>query len=399
MSSKMSRKSRALRRRRAEAEQARRRAARLARAASTRRAEAILHPAPSGCRAPGFTRRESCRRDALLLPLSGRARRRLLRLIRAAPPTLLSGQSLQVLAEIARHPWAERPEHLARTSIDAAGFLEKLLAVWPLPSFVMQALLFPGRALMFPADLRWVVGLAAHLGRGRSPRDWPVLSLLTRRMRALFMASSHVAPVPALRHAQIRGAGGDGALATAICGTRLARLQEDEAWWHERIVWMASRRVCLAYQAGALVRWMAALKAGGSDYDPRSRPLASVLRRMESELPLLLDEPDWPASGLRGLTGEPWSLTEIVSQAGLLEEGRAMSHCVWGRRTGLVTGASAVLSLRRDGRRVGTVEVSLLLRRLTEVKGKANRPLRAEERSVVQHWAKREGLATSGCAW
>ena len=85
--------------------------------------------------------------------------------------------------------------------------------------------------------------------------------------------------------------------------------------------------------------------------------------------------------------GSRWSVTEIRDPQELLAEGRELGHCIFSYRDRLQRGESAVFSLRRDGRRHGTIEVRPSRRWVSEAKGRANAVLVGHAAQVLHLWA------------
>lgn len=86
-----------------------------------------------------------------------------------------------------------------------------------------------------------------------------------------------------------------------------------------------------------------------------------------------------------------WQFTQIRSSKALAAEGTAMRHCVYGYKNQCTRGDISIWSLTLDGNR----KVTLELRNsgdIVQARGLANRPMRPEERYVVQLWARSNHL-------
>lgn len=95
---------------------------------------------------------------------------------------------------------------------------------------------------------------------------------------------------------------------------------------------------------------------------------------------------------------EEYVMTQLVTAAELVAEGRAMHHCVSTYARECLAGQASIWSLRRRnaGRfeRLLTIELDRL-NRVVQVRGFANRVATPEERQVVGRWAKARGVLLS----
>lgn len=91
-----------------------------------------------------------------------------------------------------------------------------------------------------------------------------------------------------------------------------------------------------------------------------------------------------------------WQFTQIKTSKLLAEEGTAMRHCVFGYKQQCATGAVYIWSLSRVEHGVPSRKVTIELRNtgdIVQARGLANRPIRPEERHVIQLWARSHGLS------
>jgi hypothetical protein len=358
-----------------------------------------------------------------LLRLAGVCRdtqRRVDRLVRALhrlAPGLADVDGLPWFVLLARQHWVRAPGDWqppggsARRQRDA--FAQHLLTRYPVPVFLMRALdVEPLAIARVPVEDEWAVGLLARLGQGVSARSLvgtPLLPVpLTRRMVHDFLsATADTEPVAALRSAQVLGLGGSRALARAVLRTRLGRLhgpdrQTGEPFWHQVLTWVCAREALHGVDAAALEELFAWVEAHhrralakGASWSLKGRTADSALR----------DASEWaaqrrrvrgdafPASGLLALREAPWSVVEIDTDALLVEEGRAMSHCAHAYRNLIRKGKASLWSLQRDGRRRATVEVALGAGRVVQAKGARNEACSVEELEVVRRWAEHNRLS------
>ena len=82
---------------------------------------------------------------------------------------------------------------------------------------------------------------------------------------------------------------------------------------------------------------------------------------------------------------------QLLNLDSLKEEGEALHHCVGGYASKCGQGESAIVSMRRNGRRTITIEMDRENRKVTQVRGKYNRsPSRTESAWIIQ-WCEAVG--------
>lgn len=379
--------------------------------------EAVLHGGDRRGRFSYQSQQWQLARFARQNDISGRSRRQMMRLARVMEEQKLhrgsSSRFLLFLAGLSSQDWVRKPEHLPMLSGGSEAsqrrdIVQHLLLRWPVPESVLSWLaptLYRNNPTL--SSVLWSARIIAHLGRGAALRDAPFGAPLTRRMRKLFMLSpSRIGPVEAVRRAQILGAGGSHALLAAVMRTSLAQLQsgqlgDRESWWHQILCWLATRRDLPVARVADLIHWLVHVRASGEDYDPRGRPLASVLRRLaqsESAQALLSNVSSWEGEGLaldmriRSKQGD-WHVREIRTPEELLTTGRAMSNCAWSYKEEIVAGTAALFSVWQGRSRRALLEVALPQGHIRQVKARANLSPSEDVRVVVRHWAHRVGLS------
>jgi len=94
--------------------------------------------------------------------------------------------------------------------------------------------------------------------------------------------------------------------------------------------------------------------------------------------------------------GERFVVRQLKQAEDLVMESRAMRHCVSTYAGKCIAGHASIWSLRRCTKggidRLVTIEVDQQ-RRAVQVRGFANRPAHADERNVLERWAKARGIA------
>ena len=341
--------------------------------------------------------------------------RRVLTLARAcehAVPSLFTPFQLPMLLLLADQTWAN-PPHLLGTLKGSAtrrehALITHLLTRFPVPAFLLAGIDVQGSWIIrMPEEERWIMGLVAWLGQGRSARELPGSELLptplTRRMLALFLqAPANTSPIRALRSAQVRGFGGDPRWAGQICRAGLGMLkgtnpQVGEAFWHRVVQWLVAEPLLPVAQVELLLahveRQRRASMAAEALWLPWKRSVCAVLAEAEHEARRRWKQQQFPHSGLlHGSITASWTAVELSTPQALYREGKEMSHCVGMYRNLARKGKVALFSFQHAGRRAVTVEVSLGAHRITQVKGKANRAPSRTELSVVAAWAEVNGL-------
>lgn len=336
---------------------------------------------------------------------------RVCRAVRATIPNLFTVEQLPWFLLLAKPTWVRDPETFVppggsvRRKRDALA--QHLLVEFPAPMFLLRSLdVDPIAVARVPVEDEWAVALLSHLGRGQSLREVVGSALLpmplTRRMCHLFAdATAPTSPILALRSAQVKGFGGPPTLATTLLHTRLGRIHGadpaiGEPFWHEVLGWLC-RRTALhggnAQTLDGLLAWIELQQREAlrhqTTFPFHQRPDAAILRDAEQwrRAQLRLSADALPPSGFLAHARDGYTLTEIVRKLDLAEEGRAMSHCV-AMYAGLIRARKvAIWSLRRGGRRLATVEVSLGAGQVVQAKRAANRPCGAMDLVMVREWA------------
>jgi hypothetical protein len=271
-----------------------------------------------------------------------------------------------------------------------------------------------------------------HLGLGRNIRTAPLPIQLTRAMAHLFsQAPHHYSAIAALRWAQVRGLGGNDALARAVVGTRLGRVLENEGFWETVLVFLVNHPSLDLDQVGPVVdflqhqrfEWREGVTPTGvfgkvppprPDFTMKGRTTASICRLVsewhkqlgqDSQRPMVT----WPHSPIKDfqwLEGSEelenvrvWTISELLSSHALFLEGQAMCHCVATYTKVCVHRQISIWSMqvehRRGRLRVLTIEVDLAKRLICQARKKLNRRPTENEMEIVKRWAKEQGLGIS----
>jgi hypothetical protein len=260
-------------------------------------------------------------------------------------------------------------------------------------------------------------GWYCALGEGRSVRALGLPMTLTRRMAHLFgQTPDHVAPLAALRRAEVLAMGGSRRLVEMILASRVGERFANWQFW--RTVWQFLIRhegemrgeeitsmVDLIDRVRHVPRVLAGQVAGpGMPLEPGfsmvGRTLASMRRLVRRWGDCATGGRCWNGIELNPFLvtdGEKeWQIVELTSSEALRAEGYAMRNCVARYVARCLQGWSSIWSLRvKAGERyksVMTIEVDPKERAIVQRQGFANREPRWAELMLLKQWAERERL-------
>jgi hypothetical protein len=318
--------------------------------------------------------------------------------------------------------WRPRTHNAAR---QFSSLARHLLARYPVPVLFDQALF--ARA----TEAEWFI----HVGSGQNLRTAPGLPFpLTKMMahHALLAPAEHVGcVVEALRWGQVRGLGGSARLAAAVVASRLRTQQFGESFWLTVVQFLVNHGPMLdPQQVAPLIDFVHAQRfergparvengvvVAGTIPQPnlsmKGRSVESLLRQMHGWHRMLARETKagrvveaWPASGIAGYEraeGTPgnerlFRVVELLDVRQLVQEGRAMRHCVASYASSCASGRCAIFSMREDSgafsqaeRRL-TIEVIIQNRRIVQARGRFNAAPDGVAERVLRAWAATAGL-------
>lgn len=342
---------------------------------------------------------------------------RLLAVVRARsnlmhhPPTR-DGELVQVttLVNIARfeEAFVRDPERWAGASGHPIAVVHSLAShlfgTYPVPRFLASA--FFGRD-----DVR-IRAVTAH-ARGQAFRRLAMPIAFTRQMEHHFLRMpDHVEFDRAMRRAEVLGLGGSTGVAHTVSTTFLGERFTDGDAWRRALAWLVRCGDDVdPVQIEPLIEYVAAhLHA----VQLRGRTFASAMRLVADWHALLAMQRramfSWSRSRWREMTlrvtgrkrDMEWSIVELLDTRALIEEGRAMRHCVATYAQRCRFDLSRIFSLRHrwcddnSARSVLTIEVLPRAGRIVQVRGAANSAPTGEPLSVMRRWAAREGLLVNG---
>lgn len=294
----------------------------------------------------------------------------------------------------------------AAARLQFASLARHLLAAYPVPTFLDFVWFEPPVAEVL-AQHGWFI----HIATGGSVRAAGFPLELTRAAAHWLPQVPHHLSVPAaLRWAQVRGAGGSEDLAGVVAAGRLGTDLTDSDFWESVIRFLARYPDLDLARVEPLVEYVRLQRTVDHRFSMKGRTLAALLRDVaatgEAERRAPRRPPvSWARSPLHEFRlTDPrervWTITELLSSQELIQEGKAMRHCVATYTPRCLRRRTSIWSLaveNRDGRfRVATIEVDLVKRAIIQARGKCDRPTRGVALEVVQRWAAEEGLRMAG---
>ena len=340
---------------------------------------------------------------------------------------------IEGLLALARHQatW-ERPVEEWRPNSRNAGrqfgsLARHLLARYAVPSF-LDAAWFGGGTDAARAQQAWFI----HMGRGENIRTASLPLRLTKRAAHLFLGAPGGRPIPAaFRWAQVTALGSAEPLTRALLGTRLGEFQADEEFWESVLHFFVNHPLLDTACVGPMADFIQHRKftpeeATGEPLEPnfsmKGRTPAALQERVD-EWHQMLARPSgrkapltWEPSGLGGFRSERgagdddepmhWVIEELLTQAALREEGKAMRHCVASYARSCANGQKSVWSLAVEDcrslvrRRVMTIAVKNGSRTVVEARGRFNKTPDGKHvgarlhfaPEILTQWAAQEGL-------
>jgi hypothetical protein len=300
-----------------------------------------------------------------------------------------------------------------------------LLARYEVPVFLDSGWLRGDRGAYRFRD--WFI----HVGLGKNIRTAKTPYPMTRMSAHHFMGAPDAYSIEgALMLGDIRAMGGGPRLTEALIATRLGQRVESEK--DKRAFWLSVYRFFIdnpmldLRHAGPIVDFLAYQKyetqevmvgPGRAERRPPPQPNLSMSRRTpdsllrqvdawHGELRILRakDRQFWKPCGIKPLDLETgsrerpvtWTTHELMSGQELVEEGRAMRHCVSTYASSCAAGRCSIWSLRRqekgdEPRRRLTVEIDAR-GQMVEARGLANRWPTDAERNALELWMRQAGL-------
>lgn len=326
-----------------------------------------------------------------------------------------------------RQPETWRPEKFpaepTSNRVALRSLMKHLFERYPVPDFLAYAWLRPHAK-------RWIHDLYVHMAAGfgvRQFRGKPGIALTPTAAKFFVKAPAHLAPVEAMRWAQIRGFGGGKPLANELVrNTLLKEPTRDERFWETVIRFLIREKPNYVPHASSLVDFVDQQKfqpaekvwgrGGGPlplqpDFSMKGRTLRSLQRHMSNwRQELLLKRPSlakrnyhWDAIEVQPMVHQDgdvkWLIFELLNDRALMLEGAAMDHCVAEYVDECAQRKSSIWSLRIHAKgcpkRMVTIEVDPERKMIVQANAKSNEDPSPAAKEILQRWAMREGLEYS----
>jgi hypothetical protein len=322
-------------------------------------------------------------------------------------------------------PWTPR-SHNGFRQFDS--LLRHLLARYDVPAFMNTAWL-EGLTPEGVVHQRWFI----HVAQGGNLRTAPELPIpLTKRQAHLYLqAPAEFDVLSAFRWAQACDLGAEW-LARSIAGTRIGRAFEHDDFWVTVLRWLAERPMLDPAQVGPIVDYLHDQRFVASAPNPLAHLLGQpLLVPPQPNLTMKGRNPEtllaavaawhrrlgrfavghavhWAASTIKpfqheegeGSSRKIYTICELTSSHDLIQEGRAMRHCVASYVSSCRGGRVSIWSLRVvDGTgqevRLLTLEVDNRNGQIVQARSRFNQFPSRRELSLLHRWTTAGGPAIS----
>lgn len=182
---------------------------------------------------------------------------------------------------------------------------------------------------------------------------------------------------------------------------RVDTTEEDNSsyrtFWEATVRWMIAHRDDVTdEQAETILAWAmheyTEERRRGTPFSWKGRRVRSVLERA-GEYHAAQRRPwkeyQWAGHGWNWTLiadRKKWTFVELTTGEELYEEGRVLHHCVAGYAQACVSGDTAIVSVRCDGKRLITVELHPVTKFLSQARGTYNRTPTSLEQDVIRQW-------------
>ncbi|MBX7240495.1 MAG: PcfJ domain-containing protein [Bacteroidia bacterium] len=306
-------------------------------------------------------------------------------------------------------------------------FIQHLFVEYKVSTFMYNAF-YTGNKV----HLEWFMLIA----RGESLRKkakFP-LNLSARGVHFFLNAPDDLSIEEALRYAQVTSMGGRGQLLRAILGTFIGPINAHESFWETVILFFVNNPMLDIAHIGPIVDFINAMKYEARnvftergvmqrlppplpDFCMKGRTVSSLLRMVDewhTELALMnrkkridgslcwegIPISDFEHSEGKGLNERKYKIRQLITYKELLQEGNAMSHCVFSYADSCAKHKCSIWSVLVESvenvsfKRLLTIELSSS-KAIVQVKGKYNACPTSQEMRIIELWAKKEGLSIS----
>ena len=269
-----------------------------------------------------------------------------------------------------------------------------------------------------------------HIGVGNNIRTAPELPvLLTKKMAHHFLSAPNQYTVDeALRWGQVQALGGDKRLMDALRGTKLINNYNNDDFWINVIRFFILNPMLDVNHVHPIIdfiwnqkfqnRRVFVERGVAEEIDPpqpnfsmRGRTPRKLLQQVNDWHRQLGRERrqknlEWERSDIGELHLEVgnveknriinWRIRELLSTEELIDEGRALNHCVYSYADSCFNGKTSVWSMESEDEgireKVLTIEISLEENLVRQVRGKRNRLPTLKEKNMLMKWIRKEKL-------
>ena len=257
------------------------------------------------------------------------------------------------------------------------------------------------------------MSIVVHLAGGGSlyekvlSKEFPVP--FTRKMCHEFLqTTSEYSFLAAIRRTQVKAYGGTQQLFRAWMATVFGRTlysAPEEEFWGTVLQFFAKNPMMEMSQIGPLNDYIEYRRRRDKSFSMKGRTVMALLRDMtewhgdlakqraikgETFIPSGFKEGIYETKDADGRI--VWTVQEILSSKGLIEEGRALRHCVASYSYKVEKKYTSIWSLRANGDRALTLEVDNQNRLVVQYRGKFNALPKTPEYRIVLRWAQDNGL-------
>jgi PcfJ-like protein len=329
--------------------------------------------------------------------------------------------------------WIREPEgwkpRSHNTDRQLGSLVRHLVARYDVPRFMDSA--WPeGLTAQGVLQQRWFI----HVAQGRNIRTADGLPIpLTKKQAHHFLeAPDDFDVLRAFRWAQVIDLGGSERLVRALLGTRIATDFADDEFWASVLRWLIAQPMLDPVHYGPIIdylhhhRFVASvpnLDAHLPDQPRLVPPQPNLTMKGRDPKTLLRSVADWhrrlgregagkatywAPSGFatfrmeegEGETRRVFTIAELLSSTELIEEGRAMGHCVGSYAPSCASGRVSIWTLKvtdawGQETRLLTLEVWNTNRQIVQARRKFNMPPSPKELSILGRWADSGGPALS----
>lgn len=276
----------------------------------------------------------------------------------------------------------------------------------------------------------WLFQVFRHVAAGHSIRTVGLGIDYNKPMSHYFLLAPRSFSVwQALRWGQVLGMGGSEQLARAVAKSSLGKRIDRWEFWRTFVHWLIDHPDFPLDRLDDVLRYVNNQRFGNGNLmrcfrdqhgnvqqeavlpaqphlSMRGRTVIAILRETDRWLALQQmygadSQFTWDGSPIRPFRfvdqrGIRWTITELLGNGALLEEGQALHHCVGGYFHRCIQGVSTIWSLSigmpTGRKRVLTLEVNAASREIVQARGLANRVPSSEELNILQRWCNAAGL-------